>query len=46
LAFIDASQAGSVALHRKCGFETVGELKLVGFKFGRWLDVTYLQRMM
>src|SRR4051812_49145081 len=42
MALIDASQEGSVALHRKCGFETVGQLKQVGFKFGRWLDVTYM----
>jgi L-amino acid N-acyltransferase YncA len=46
IALIDASQDGSVALHRKCGFETVGQLKQVGFKFGRWLDVTYMQRLM
>lgn len=46
LALIDASQGGSVALHRACGFETVGHLKEVGFKFGRWLDVVYMQRML
>ena len=45
LAIIDASQAGSVALHRACGFNPVAHLKEVGFKFGRWLDVVYMQRM-
>ena len=46
MALIDADQAGSVALHRACGFEPVGRLKEVGFKFGRWLDVAYMQRML
>jgi phosphinothricin acetyltransferase len=46
MALIDASQAGSVSLHRRCGFETVGHLKQVGFKFGRWGDVLYMQRLL
>ena len=46
LALIDADQAGSVALHRACGFAPVARLKEVGFKFGRWLDVVYMQRML
>jgi len=46
MALIDSTQAGSVALHRRCGFEPVGHLKEVGFKFGRWLDVVYMQRML
>lgn len=45
MALIDADQAGSVAIHRKHGFEPVAHLKEVGYKFGRWLDVVYLQRM-
>ena len=45
LAIIDASQPASVALHRACGFKPVANLKEVGFKFGRWLDVVYMQRM-
>ena len=45
LALIDASQRGSVALHAKHGFVEVGRLREVGFKFGRWLDVVYMQRM-
>ncbi len=40
----DSSNAASVLLHRKFGFETTGTLKDVGFKFGRWLDVVLLQR--
>ena len=34
----------SVALHARFGFVTVGHFKEVGFKFGRWLDVVYMQR--
>ncbi|TAL29311.1 MAG: N-acetyltransferase family protein [Alphaproteobacteria bacterium] len=40
----DSGNAGSVALHRKFGFEDTGILKNVGFKFGKWLDVTIMQR--
>ena len=46
MALIDASQSGSVALHRACGFEPAGRLREVGFKFGRWGDVLYMQRML
>ena len=40
---IDAAQDASVALHLKLGFQKVGHLKQVGFKFGRWLDVIYME---
>jgi L-amino acid N-acyltransferase YncA len=43
IAGIDAEQAGSVALHAKFQFEKVGNFKQVGFKFGRWLDVIYME---
>ena len=46
IALIDADQLGSIALHLKFGFEQVAHLKQVGFKFGRWLDVVYLQKML
>jgi L-amino acid N-acyltransferase len=46
LAGISADQAPSIALHRKFGFEEVGYLREVGFKFGRRLDVMWLQRML
>ena len=45
IAGIDAEQAPSVALHHRFGFVQVGHLRQVGFKFGRWLDVIYMQRM-
>jgi len=31
----------SVALHERLGFQKVAQFKEVGFKFGRWVDVTY-----
>ena len=40
----DSANAGSVALHAACGFEMVGNLKAVGFKFGRWVDTVLMQR--
>jgi len=43
VAGIDALQEGSLALHERAGFVRVGHLKQVGFKFGRWLDVIYMQ---
>ena len=46
IAGIDADQAASVALHAKFNFQTVGRLKQVGFKFGRWLDVIYMELLL
>jgi L-amino acid N-acyltransferase YncA len=43
IAGIDGEQKASVALHTKFRFEKVGHLKKVGFKFGRWLDVIYME---
>jgi L-amino acid N-acyltransferase len=43
IAAIDADQSTSVALHAKFDFEKVGHFKQVGFKFGRWLDVVYME---
>jgi phosphinothricin acetyltransferase len=44
IAAIDAGQAASVALHARYGFAECGRFPEVGFKFGRWLDVIYLQK--
>jgi phosphinothricin acetyltransferase len=46
IAGIDADQPASIALHGKFGFVEVGHLKQVGFKFGRWLDVIYLELLL
>jgi phosphinothricin acetyltransferase len=34
---------GSIALQLSVGFQSVGTFRQVGYKFGRWLDVEYLQ---
>jgi L-amino acid N-acyltransferase YncA len=36
---------GSVGLHEAMGFQHVGTYREVGFKFGRWLDVGWWQRL-
>ena len=36
----------SVALHEKFGLSKVAHLKEVGFKFGRWIDVGYWERIL
>jgi len=43
IAGIEAGNQGSIALHRSLGFEEVGRLPQVGTKFGRWLDLVFLQ---
>ena len=40
----DSGQAGSIGVHKACGFEPAGNLKHVGYKFGRWLDTPLMQR--
>jgi L-amino acid N-acyltransferase len=46
IAGIDAEQSASVKLHAKFGFTDAGRQKEVGFKFGRWLDVVFMQLML
>jgi phosphinothricin acetyltransferase len=43
VAGIDSAQPGSVALHARFGFVEAGRMREVGRKFGRWLDVVYMQ---
>ncbi|MFP4595465.1 GNAT family N-acetyltransferase [uncultured Ralstonia sp.] len=43
---IDATNAGSIALHARLGFRHVGTLPQVGFKFGRWLDLAFYQLLL
>jgi len=33
----------SIALHEKMGFRSMGVAEAVGYKFGRWIDVAYMQ---
>jgi phosphinothricin acetyltransferase len=40
----DSANAGSIGVHRACGFESAGLFKAAGWKFDRWLDVVLMQR--
>lgn len=42
----DTAHAASIGLHRKLGFAQIGVLPAIGFKFGRWVDVVLMQRML
>lgn len=37
-------ESASVALHAALGFRLMGIAQAVGYKFGRWIDVAYMQR--
>ena len=39
---IDSANAGSIALHEQAGFEVQGNLKGVGRKFGKQLDLVFM----
>ncbi len=43
IAGIDADNAVSLRLHRSLGFANVGHFHEVGFKFGRWLDLAFME---
>jgi phosphinothricin acetyltransferase len=43
---IAADNAGSIALHQRFGFIESGRLPQVGFKFGRWLDLVFMQKLL
>lgn len=44
VAGVDAENGGSLRFHERLGFERVAHFKEVGFKFGRWLDLVFLER--
>jgi phosphinothricin acetyltransferase len=43
---IDGANAGSIRFHAREGFVEVARLPEVGFKFGRWLDLVLMQRIL
>ncbi|MEA3141627.1 MAG: L-amino acid N-acyltransferase [Gammaproteobacteria bacterium] len=43
IAGIDADNVSSIQLHQSLGFVNVGHFHEVGFKFGRWLDLVFLE---
>ncbi len=40
----DSENAGSIGLHASLGFRRAGVIHAVGLKFGRWLDVVFMQK--
>ena len=42
----DSENVGSIGLHLSLGFKQTGLLRAVGMKFGRWVDVVYMQKML
>ncbi len=46
MARVVGGHDASIQLHRACGFRLVGVEKEVGRKFGRWLDVAVMQRLL
>ena len=46
MARIVGGHEASIGLHGACGFELVGIEREVGRKFGRWLDVVLMQRLL
>lgn len=46
MARIVGGHEASIALHTACGFEVVGVEKEIGRKFGRWLDVVLMERLL
>ena len=46
IAGVDASNHASIRFHERLGFEQVAHFREVGHKFGRWLDLVFLQRFL
>jgi phosphinothricin acetyltransferase len=43
---IDVTNAASIALHERLGFTHAGTIREAGFKFGRWLDLAFYQKVL
>lgn len=42
---IDADNTASISLHQSLGFQETGRLPQVGYKFDRWLDLVFYQKI-
>lgn len=40
----DSANAGSIGVHRACGFTPAGVIGACGWKFGRWLDIVLMEK--
>lgn len=43
VAAIESGNDASIRLHQRHGFQVTGQMPQVGVKFGRWLDLTFMQ---
>jgi phosphinothricin acetyltransferase len=43
---IDAENDASIRFHERLGFQRVAHFREVGHKFGRWLDLVFMQRFL
>ena len=46
IAAIDAENAPSIRFHERLAFRSIGTFHEVGHKFGRWLDLHFMERML
>ena len=46
IAGIDGGNQASIRLHAQMGFAEVARMPEVGRKFGRWLDLVFMQRIL
>lgn len=46
IAVIDADNRPSLQLHRHFGFAEAGRFREIGYKFERWLDLAFMQKLL
>jgi L-amino acid N-acyltransferase len=46
VAGVEATNEASIRFHARFGFERVAHFKEVGFKFGRWLDLVFMELLL
>jgi L-amino acid N-acyltransferase YncA len=46
VALVALPNRASAALHKACGFEHVGTMREVGYKFDQWVDVEWYQKLL
>ena len=46
IAGVDSTNEASIEFHKKFGFKEVGVFKEIGYKFDRWLDLTFMQLLL
>jgi phosphinothricin acetyltransferase len=42
----DSGNAGSIGVHRALGFTDAGVIRSCGWKFGRWLDIVLMEKVL